>query len=250
MPPHLMGADRNMPMPKPEVSKPDVKPKAPSPSPLIETRSNVFDGDEFDVIEKDQVDLSRVHRGKRSDRKNANSLLEEKSDLVGLKDRFAQLSIVVDEELITPGAQGGDEYDDEYDDTYDDNAMGEREPDSDLEDMLSRRKFVLPQALGGGHIRQERQDNTDEDSDETEGKPQLDFCRNPEDIRQEAERKRQEKTNRSKNQHRPPPHKDLVGKPKGQGQDKQVQINRARKNANKGKHHRVMADKKMAKGMF
>jgi hypothetical protein len=44
--------------------------------------------------------------------------------------------------------------------------------------------------------------------------------------------------------------RDVVGKPKGQGQDKQVLINRQRKNANKGKGHRIGADKKQAKGMF
>jgi hypothetical protein len=42
----------------------------------------------------------------------------------------------------------------------------------------------------------------------------------------------------------------VVGKPKGQGQDKQVLINRQRKNLNKGKGHRVQADKKQSKGMF
>ena len=43
---------------------------------------------------------------------------------------------------------------------------------------------------------------------------------------------------------------DVVGRAKGQGQDKSVLINRARKNANKGKGQRVGADKKMSKGMF
>jgi hypothetical protein len=42
----------------------------------------------------------------------------------------------------------------------------------------------------------------------------------------------------------------VVGKAKGQGQDASVLRNRAKKNENKGKHHRQMADKKMAKGMF
>ena len=47
-----------------------------------------------------------------------------------------------------------DEYDDEYDDTYDDNAVGQEEPDA--ADADRRRPFVLPRALGGGHVQQER----------------------------------------------------------------------------------------------
>ena len=52
---------------------------------------------------------------------------------MGLKDRFAALSIVKDEIYLNPGDV---EYDDEYDDTYDTNAMGEAEPDA--------MEFVLP----------------------------------------------------------------------------------------------------------
>ena len=44
--------------------------------------------------------------------------------------------------------------------------------------------------------------------------------------------------------------RDVVGRAKGQGQDKSVLINRSRKNANKNKHHRAAADRKQARGMF
>merc|ERR550517_948446 len=156
-----------------------------------------------------------------------------------MKERFAQLSIVSDVVTVNPGADANEEYDDEYDDTYDDNAMGEREPD--LDEVLQRRSFVLPQALGGGHIRNEASpDDIDEGESGQEGadgsKPKP-FCRNPAEIRAEAERKRAEKTYRSnraadkKKGGRPAGVKDVVGNAKGQGQDKQVLINRARKNA-------------------
>ena len=76
----------------------------------------------------------------------------------------------------------------------------------------------------------------------------MDFARNPEEIRQEAERRRLSKMSKnSKSNH---PVRDVVGKAKGQGQDKQVLINRSRKNANKNKNHRAMADRKQSKGMF
>ena len=44
--------------------------------------------------------------------------------------------------------------------------------------------------------------------------------------------------------------RDVVGRAKGQGQDKKVLIDRSRKNANKNKQHRAAADRKQAKGMF
>ena len=140
---------------------------------------------------------------------------------------------------------GDIEYDDEYDDTYDTNAIGETEPDA--------MEFVLPRALGGGHVRHQRQNggnlSGDESEDESE-KPRLDFLRNPEEIRQEAEQRRQSKMGRSNKKPHQQQNKDVVGNAKGQGQDKQVLINRARKNANKNKNHRNQADKKQSKGMF
>ena len=63
-------------------------------APTGPTRSNVFDGDEFDVNSRDRLDMDRVHKGKHSMSKvakNANALLEDKRDLEGLKDRFAKL---------------------------------------------------------------------------------------------------------------------------------------------------------------
>lgn len=186
----------------------------------------------------DDLDLSRLHRGKKKVAKNANALLDDKSDLKDMKERFSALSIVKDEIYVEDA-----DYDDEYDDTYDDNARGEAEPD----DM---REFVLPRALGGGHIgRNGKQESSSED--EEDAKRPLDFVRNPEEIRQEAEQRRQSKMSRNqKKQQSHPPHRDVVGNAKGQGQDKQVLINRARKNANKNKHHRAMAERKQAKGMF
>ena len=138
------------------------------------------------------------------------------------------------------------EYDDEYDDTYDENAMGEAEPDA----LELGREFVLPRALGGGHIgRQQKNESGDDDENSDDEKPKLDFVRNPEEVRAEAERKRQSKVARHSKNSNPRKH-DVVGNAKGQGQDKQVLINRARKNANKNKQHRQAADKKQSKGMF
>ena len=96
------------------------------------------------------------------------------------------------------------------------------------------------------HLKESEEEEEDEASDV---KSKMNFVRNPEEVRQEKERKRQEKISKNRS-HNTPPNRDVVGKAKGQGQDKQVLINRARKNANKGKGHRNAADRKAAKGMF
>lgn len=37
----------------------------PDPTPLLSSRHNIFQNDEFDVFSRDSVDLSRVHKGRR-----------------------------------------------------------------------------------------------------------------------------------------------------------------------------------------
>ena len=243
LPSHLRSLDQAMPR---------QAEKAPSPPPPVRS---VYDEDEFDVFNRTDVDMTRIHRGKKNIARNANKLLEEKADLVGLKDRFDRLGIVEDIEIVArPSAEAADlvneyEYDDEYDDTYDDIAVGEQEPDAQDE---HGRGFVLPVALGGGKVGQMKApvDESEEEEEEAgDVKSKMNFVRNPEEVRQEKERKRQEKISRNRS-HNTPPNRDVVGKAKGQGQDKQVLINRARKNANKGKGHRNAADRKAAKGIF
>jgi len=243
LPPHLAELDQNMP----KESKKRVASRGPSP-----VMRSVYDEDEFDVLTRDKVDTSKIHRGKKDKTKDAKKLLDDKSDLYGLKDRFDKLSIVVDE-VNRDGIEDDGEYDDEYDDTYDDSAIGETEPDA--RDDLGR-AFVLPVALGGGKIRPVIIDADDESDEESELKPNQNFVRNPEEVRQEQERRRAEKMHRSQKKGAPggmggvPPHRDVVGRARGQGQEKNVLIARARKNANKNKAQRSGADRKAAKGMF
>ena len=88
---------------------------------------------------------------------------------------------------------------DEYDDTYDDVAVGQEEPDSREDEGAAGRKFVLPVALGGGKItrggpaakNKDGESEEDEEDDEAAaGRKKMDFVRNPEEVRQEAERRR------------------------------------------------------------
>ncbi len=237
-------------------------PKEPAPEPVMRS---IYDGDEFDVFSRDNVDISKVHRGKKNKTTDAKKLLEDKRDVMKMKDKFDRLGIVEDIEVIEvlkkserePQPGNEYEYDDEYDDTYDDVPLGEQEPDA--KDDLGR-GFVLPVALGGGKI-QSRNNQADEDDDEEEdeeekSRTKMNFVRNPEEVREEMARKRQEKIARrgggggGRGGGGGGQNKDVVGRARGQGQDKQVLINRARKNANKGKGQRAGADRKAAKGMF
>ena len=259
LPKHLQDLDPSLPK---EI------PKEPEPEPVMRS---IYDGDEFDVFSRDNVDISKVHRGKKNKTTDAKKLLEDKRDVMKMKDKFDRLGIVEDIEVIEvlkkserePQPGNEYEYDDEYDDTYDDVPLGEQEPDA--KDDLGR-GFVLPVALGGGKI-QSRNNQADEDDEEEEdeedkSRTKMNFVRNPEEVREEMARKRQEKIARrggggggrggggggrggGGGQNR-----DVVGRARGQGQDKQVLINRARKNANKGKGQRAGADRKAAKGMF
>ena len=235
LPPHLMSLDRTMPerQQKSEVQIPDV----------VSTESKNDDDDSLAAVIGD-FNINQLHRGKKKIAKNANALLDDKSDLAMMKDRFAELSIVHDD-IYLPVEDA--EYDDEYDDTYDDTIVGQAEPDG----LELGREFVLPRALGGGHISAQSNQKLDDDDDDEAGDEgaKMNFVRNPAEIREEAERRRQSKQSHMKKKGYDQP-RDVVGKAKGQGQDKQVLVNRARKNANKNKNHRALADRKQSKGMF
>ena len=251
LPPHLIEMDRETPR----------KPKRTSVSALVVKddplfqRNNLYDGDEFDVVTRDTVDLSKIHRGKsKRDAKNANVLLDDKTELASMRDRFMSLGVVTEDVIVIDDHDPN--YDDEYDDTYDQNAVGQSEPDA-KDELLERRPFVLPRALGGGHVPtvvNHEEEEEEEEEEDAKGQKRDEFVRNPADIRADNERKRQERQQQQSRGRRrnagPPPNRDVVGGPRGQGQSKEVVINRNRKTANKGKHNRAMADKKQAKGMF
>ncbi|RZF34011.1 hypothetical protein LSTR_LSTR012356 [Laodelphax striatellus] len=235
-------------------------PAAVDPPPSSETannlpvRVNVFDNDEFDIMTRDSIDTSRVHKGKwKMKYKNLNEMLDDKSHVTELKERFTQLGFVEGEE---------DVYDDEYDDTYDgvDISVGEAgEPE--------RRQFVTPRVLESRSGRGRRGGGGEEDGDsggddgeeEEEGGRSGNrdsFVENPEVVRERLERQRQNKYRNRGGGGPPPPasSRDVTGKPKGQGQDKRVLENRDRKNTGKahvGNHNRRnMAQRKRNQGMM
>lgn len=201
--------------------------------PLTVKRYNVFDNDEFDIMTRDHVDTSRIHKGKRKNLpKNAIDLLNDKSDVKELRDLYHRFGTV-----DTTGSM----YDDEYDDTYDDDLAIEEAGESE-----QRRNFVVPRVLRSNEevVSEEGSDNEENDS-ELQAPPKDAFCQDPAAVRARRERQWAERLQQRGGGGRSSKGRgggssssgekkfDVVGKPKGQGQEKQVTQNRDNKNAHK-----------------
>ncbi|XP_048100494.1 activating signal cointegrator 1 complex subunit 2 [Alosa alosa] len=246
--PALDKLDRAMPRP--------VKEELPE---VLDSRSNVFDDDDFDVFHRDQVDLSRIWKGKKKG-ESLQALLDDKQHIAEQKARYLAYETVVDEVLVGPGEPGAtgsgfllDNYDDEYDDTYDNSQVGANDLDDD-DDLLNRRPFTTPLVLQM-HKKAQGREEEEEDEDvenKDDGVKRDLFVQDPAVLRERAEARRAAMQHRRG--YRPPPPRQVEGKPKGQGQTQETVLDRRRKEANKsrGANHnrRNMADRKRNKGMI
>ncbi|KAI1407991.1 hypothetical protein F5Y13DRAFT_115828 [Hypoxylon sp. FL1857] len=103
LPPHLATADRTEEL-SPERNRRKSRDIAPRPTPpLVPTRHNVFDDDEFDKL---AVDVSNIHFGKRNPERSADDILNDRSSAPNKAAILSALSAF-------------DADDDERDDTYD-----------------------------------------------------------------------------------------------------------------------------------
>ncbi|XP_009582336.1 PREDICTED: activating signal cointegrator 1 complex subunit 2, partial [Fulmarus glacialis] len=111
----------------------------PDPTPLVTSRYNVFQNDEFDVFSRDSVDVSRIQKGKRREKDTTRSLLNDKRLVAEQKERYSQYSVIVEEIPVQQGEAQlyKEDYEDEYDDTYDGNQVGANDADSD-DELISR----------------------------------------------------------------------------------------------------------------
>ncbi|XP_014750255.1 PREDICTED: activating signal cointegrator 1 complex subunit 2 isoform X2 [Sturnus vulgaris] len=126
--PHLDKLDRRM-----------QRQLKPDPTPLVSSRYNVFQNDEFDVFSRDAVDVSRIQKGKRREQDTTRSLVNDKRLVREQRQRYSQYSVVLEELPLEPGAAHDyEDYEDEYDDTYDGNQVGANDADSD-DELISRR---------------------------------------------------------------------------------------------------------------
>ncbi|NWW06466.1 ASCC2 protein, partial [Oreocharis arfaki] len=115
----------------------------PDPTPLVSSRYNVFQNDEFDVFSRDAVDVLTLclflPLPGRREKDTTRSLVNDKRLVMEQRERYSQYSVVVEELPLEPGAaQPYEDYEDEYDDTYDGNQVGANDADSD-DELISRR---------------------------------------------------------------------------------------------------------------
>uniref|UniRef100_A0A8B9SQA6 Activating signal cointegrator 1 complex subunit 2 n=1 Tax=Anas platyrhynchos TaxID=8839 RepID=A0A8B9SQA6_ANAPL len=188
----------------------------PDPTPLLNSRHNVFQNDEFDISSRDSVDVSRIQKGKRREKETTRSLLNDKRLIAEQKERYSQYSVVVEEVPVQPGEAQlyREDYEDEYDDTYDGNQVGANDADSD-DELISRSTDLFPSSPRAEARR-------------------LAFLA----------RKGGHKHDSSA----------VVGNVKGHGQNRETVQERRKKEANKSTranhNRRVMADRKRNKGMI
>ncbi|KAI3372534.1 hypothetical protein L3Q82_023005 [Scortum barcoo] len=229
---------------------------------VLNTRSNVFDDDEFDVFRRDQVDMSRIWKGRRKG-ESTRDMLNDKKHIAEQRERYQAYETVVDEIVIEPGESaatyGLDDYDDEYDDTYDMNQVGANDLDGDS--LLNRRPFTVPQVLRKGNKPEDEDESEDENEEDTipcesilfQNNVNRDqFVQDPALLRERAEARRAAMQQRKG--FKPERPSNVVGQPKGQGQTLETFLDRRKKEANKSRvsnhNRRTMADRKRNKGMI
>ncbi|KAM9054886.1 activating signal cointegrator 1 complex subunit 2 isoform 6-T7 [Megaptera novaeangliae] len=226
----------------------------PDPTPLLASRHNIFQNDEFDVFSRDSVDLSRVHKGRRKE-ESARSLLNDKREVVAQRRRYEQYSVVAEEVPVQPGEDSpyrGDDYEDEYDDTYDGNQVGANDADSD-DELISRRPFTIPQVLRT-KVPREGQEEDEEDEEEAEDEaPKPDhFVQDPAVLREKAEARRMAFLARKGYRH--DSSTAVAGNPRGHGQSRETTQERRKKESSKATranhNRRTMTDRKRSKGMI
>jgi len=221
LPQSLSSLDTKMPYIPPEEG----------PTGELYHRVNVFDNDEFDVMTRDTIDKSKIHKGKRKEKyKDLTQMMDDKRFREDLRDQFSKLGIVQDDE--------GD-YNDEYDDTYDDVDVTVDEA-GETEVM---KPSLEPLNIKRGRRKLWTEEEADEE-DDTAGETRrrggfVPFAENPEDVRERYAARRAAMRGRGgqgrggREPQGEPRQRDLVGNARGRGQSNEVLRNRQNKEANK-----------------
>ncbi|XP_026574441.1 activating signal cointegrator 1 complex subunit 2 isoform X2 [Pseudonaja textilis] len=229
------------------------RPVKPDPTPLVTSRCNVFQDDEFDVFSKEVVDVSRIQKGKRSDKATTKSLLNDKRLVQEQRERYNQYSVIVEEVPVVSGDRlfSQEDYEDEYDDTYDGNQVGANDADSD-DELISRRPFTIPQVLRPKEEEEQEDEEDEEEAMEDREATKDHFIQDPAVLRERAEARRM--TFLARKGPKPDNSGAVTGVAKGRGQSRETVQERRKKEASKGTranhNRRAMADRKRNKGMI
>lgn len=183
--------------------------------------------DEFEVMTELFEDTPNVRNTKYKYR-NANEMLNDKSEIKESMNIYEKYSLVVDE------------YDDEYDDTYDSHDIRGSAPDDSTE--MEARPFTVPRVLQTRDKNNASSDDDAEVEDEAPVQSNNHFVQNPAELRARAEERRQSREGKSAH--------NGNGKPKGENKGE----NNRRKTmykASHGNHNRRMgAQVKRRQGMI
>lgn len=176
-----------------------------------------------------------AHQGKREDYQDAMQLLDDKNAIKDIK------------KLIVIGSTNAEASDEDFDDrTYDYEPVLPGNDDDDGEERVLRHMIPVNKNLT---VASDFTDDSEEEEEEEASakKPPGAFCEDPAVIRARREAQQRRKSGRGRSF-------DVVGKPKGQGQEKDVQHNRDKKNTNKSSranHNRKKgAQWKKSRGMM
>ncbi|XP_067213131.1 activating signal cointegrator 1 complex subunit 2 isoform X2 [Linepithema humile] len=228
LPPNLKDYDTQIPYIPPDP----MEPSAAVDLAIGVQRLNIFDNDKFDIMTNDVIDNSKIHVGKRDKYRNANEMLNDKSEIKKSRNIYEKYTII-------------DDYDDEYDDTYDSHNIRDSAPDDSTE--IDARPFTIPRVFRASNKNNASSEDETEVEDEKPTQNNDHFVSNPAELRAKTEQRKQSSKD-SKNAH------DVIGNPKGQGQNKDVLTNRHKKNVRKathGNHNRRMGSQiKRKQGMI
>lgn len=214
-------------------------------------RLNIYDGDDYDVMTQDKLKgVVKRGKGQPGQPKDLKALLDDKSHVHKFKSRYQEYSMVSEDPE--------DDYNDEYDDSFD--AMAESETKS----VKRFAKNVINDEFDDEESEDSEDENIDSGGyDKSNSKSNMVFCENPEIIRARYEQKRQIAMARKHGggggyggggSSGTRPQSEIVGKPKGQGQDNKTQQARQNKDVHKSSranHNRKRgAQFKQSRGMI
>uniref|UniRef100_UPI00358E162A activating signal cointegrator 1 complex subunit 2 isoform X2 n=1 Tax=Myxine glutinosa TaxID=7769 RepID=UPI00358E162A len=256
---------------------------------VLDSRRNIFDGDEFDAFSQSTMDWKRVYKGKRNN-SSFQKVMNDHSELFDVRHRFAPYSLVssmdneTEENNLTVEDSNANccvTYEDEYDDTYDgarvganDADIGEQETNASL---LHFRPFVTPRVL---EVKRRNKDDAESEEERGQGrgrtpagvsaggesagrgeageraadvKDRRTFLEDPAKLRAQAEERRASMGWR-RGQNTAGRSKAVCGGPRGRGQSQDTEVARRRKEENKarqGNHgRRDRAAHKRGRGMI
>ncbi|KAL9898829.1 activating signal cointegrator 1 complex subunit 2-like [Glossina fuscipes fuscipes] len=195
--------------------------------PDLQNKLSKESGDKYDNMTNQNCIIKRG-KGFPNDPKNFAQLLDDKTDINALRDRYRECSLVPEHE-----SNNENEYDDDYDDTY------ENTKNENLGEKSNNFKYVLADVVDESADERGNENDGDESTTQkrTETNPHqrrnksVSFRDNPEEFRFRRNMEARSKSFQKKES--APMHKNVLNDQKEKGQDKEIWRNYQKKEAQK-----------------